>query len=138
MAKPLTIGHLARAAGVNIETVRYYQRFGIIDEPSKPASGFRVYPKETIERLLFIRRAKELGFSLQEIAELLQLGDGCCEDVRQRAEEKQAHIDDQIKDLRRLHKTLDKLIKACQSDSNSTHCPIVETLAGKYIDKKFV
>lgn len=131
MHKPLTIGYLARAAGVNIETVRYYQRFGLIDEPPKPASGFRVYPKETIDRILFIRRAKELGFSLKEIAELLQLGDGHCEDVRQRAEEKQAHIDEQIKDLRRLRKTLDKLIKACQSDSDPAHCPIVETLAGK-------
>lgn len=131
MAKPLTIGRLAHAAGVNVETVRYYQRFGIIDEPPKPAEGFRVYPHDTVDRLLFIRRAKELGFSLQEIAELLQLGNSHCDDVRQRAEEKQAHIDGQIKDLRKLRKTLNKLIKACQSDNDNAHCPIVETLAGK-------
>lgn len=131
MAKPLTIGHLARSSGVNVETVRYYQRFGIIDEPPKPVDGFRVYPKETIDRILFIRRAKELGFSLQEIAELLQLGEGHCDDIRQRAEEKQTHIDKQIKDLRKLRTTLDTLIKACQSDSDSMHCPIVETLTGK-------
>jgi len=131
MAKPLTIGHLARATGVNIETVRYYQRFGIVSEPAKPAAGYRVYPPSTVDRILFIRRAKELGFSLGEIAELLDLGDGHCEDVRHHAEEKRTHIDQQIKDLKGLRKTLDKLIRDCQTDSDSMVCPIVETLAGK-------
>jgi len=131
MGKSLTIGYLARAAEVNVETVRYYQRFGIIDEPQKPIDGYRIYPTETVDRIRFIKRAQQLGFSLKEIAELLDLGDGHCDDVRLRAEEKQAHIDAQIKDLRKLRKTLDKLIKACQSDSNTAHCPIVETLAGK-------
>jgi len=131
MGKPLTIGYLARAAEVNVETVRYYQRFGIIDEPQKPIDGYRIYPTETVDRIRFIKRAQQLGFSLKEIAELLDLGDGHCDDVRLRAEEKQAHIDAQIKGLRKLRKTLDKLIKACQSDSNTAHCPIVETLAGK-------
>ncbi|MCW9031844.1 MAG: Hg(II)-responsive transcriptional regulator [Gammaproteobacteria bacterium] len=129
--KPLTIGVLAKTAKVNIETVRYYQRFGIIDEPPKPADGYRIYPAETIDRIRFIKRAQQLGFSLKEIAELLELGDGHCDDVRLRAEEKQAHIDAQIKDLRMLRGTLDKLIKACQSGSDTAHCPIVDTLTGK-------
>ncbi len=131
ISKPLTIGHLARATGVNIETVRYYQRIGLIQEPQKPLTGYRVYQTETIDRIKFIKRAQPLGFSLQEIAELLALGDGHCDDVRFRAEQKQRHIDQQIKDLQKLRRTLGKLIKTCQSDGDTSHCPIVETLAGK-------
>lgn len=131
MSKPLTIGHLASVTGVNVETVRYYQRFGIISEPKKPAKGYRIYPPDTVDRIRFIKRAQQLGFSLQEIAELLQLGEGHCDDVRRRAEEKQAHIDIQINDLKKLRNTLDKLIKTCQTDNDPIHCPIVETLAGK-------
>lgn len=131
MSKPLTIGFLARSADVNIETVRYYQRFGIIDEPVKPFDGYRIYPHETVDRIRFIKRSQQLGFSLKEIAELLELGDGHCDDIRQRAEEKQAHIDKQIKDLKKLRKTLASLIKTCLSGTDSAHCPIVETLTRK-------
>jgi len=131
MGKPLTIGYLARAAEVNVETVRYYQRVGLIQEPQRPQAGYRVYPPEAVDRLKFIKRAQQLGFSLKEITELLELGDGHCADVRVRAEEKRAHIDQQIKDLKNLRKTLDILIKACQTDNDTVHCPIVETLAGK-------
>lgn len=128
MNKPLTIGFLARAADVNVETIRYYQRFGIIDEPAKPFEGYRVYPTEMVDRLRFIKRAKQLGFSLKEIAELLDLGEGHCEDIRVRAETKRAHVENQIKDLKKLKKTLDTLIKSCRSDMGAAHCPIVETL----------
>ena len=130
MNKPLTIGHLARAAGVNVETVRYYQRVGLVKEPNKPRSGYRIYPPESVDRIKFIKRAQPLGFSLQEIAELLVLGDGHCEDVRLRAETKRAQIIKQIKDLTALEKTLDQLITACQSEYDTAHCPIVETLTG--------
>jgi len=126
--KPLTIGFLARAAEVNIETVRYYQRFGIIDEPVKPFDGYRIYPEETVDRLRFIKRAKQLGFSLKEIAELLELGNGHCEDIRLRAEEKRTQVEKQINDLKKLKMTLDTLINSCQSDNGTAHCPIVETL----------
>jgi len=126
--KPLTIGFLAKAAEVNIETVRYYQRFGLIDEPAKPFNGYRIYPPETVDRLRFIKRAKQLGFSLKEITELLELGSGNCDDVRLRAEVKRDHVEEQIKDLKKLKKTLDKLIKSCQSDNETANCPIVETL----------
>jgi len=129
--KTLTIGRLARAAGVNIETVRYYQRVALIQEPPRPLEGYRQYPADTVDRLKFIKRAQQLGFSLKEIAELLELGNGHCMDVRARAEKKRAHIDQQINDLKKLRKTLDNLIKACQTDNDKAHCPIVETLSGK-------
>jgi len=116
---------------VNIETVRYYQRVGLIQEPKKPQTGYRVYPSDTIDRIKFIKRAKDLGFNLKEIDELLELGDGHCVDVRHRAEDKLKHIDTQIKDLKKLRKTLDTLIKTCKTDTNKACCPIVETLTGK-------
>jgi len=131
MTKPLTISFLAGAANVNIETVRYYQRVGLIQEPRKPQTGYRIYLPETVDRIRFIKRAQALGFKLQEIADLLELGEGHCADVRLRAEAKKAHIDEQIKDLKKLQRTLDKLIKSCQSESDAAHCPIVETLTGK-------
>jgi len=124
----LTIGHLARAAGVNVETVRYYQRIGLIIEPAKPTAGFRKYPVETLERIRFIKRAQELGFTLQEVGELLELGDGHCRDVRRRAEQKREKIEKQIKDLQALHTTLNTLIRACHSGNGKQKCPIVETL----------
>ena len=127
-SKPLTIGRLAKKAEINIETVRYYQRIGIINEPPKPVQGYRVYPSESIDRLHFIKRAKRLGFSLQEVAELLQLGDGRCEDVRHRAEDKLTTIEQQINDLKQLSNTLKVLISTCQTGTNNVHCPIVKAL----------
>ena len=103
----LTIGRLARAAGVNVETVRYYQRLGLVGEPAKPESGFRHYPADTLDRIVFIKRAQQLGFRLEEIRELLELGDGHCADVRNRAEEKRGQIEAQIRDLRAMRATLD-------------------------------
>lgn len=127
----MTIGFLAKAAEVNIETIRYYQRIGLVTEPTKPSQGYRHYPIETLTRIKFIKRAQQLGFSLAEIAELLELGEGKCADVRQRAEEKLGQIDHQIKDLKNLRKTLSELIKACNSKSGTNHCAIVETLNSK-------
>ena len=128
MSKPLTIGFLAKAAEVNVETVRYYQRLGIIDEPKKPLEGYRIYPAETIDRIRFIKRAQQLGFSLKEIAELLEIGDGHCDDIRIKAEHKLAHVEQQIKDLQNLKNTLNTLIKSCTADKDTTHCPIVDSL----------
>ncbi len=128
MNKSLTIGLLAQKAYVNIETVRYYQRIGLLSEPIKPAEGYRVYPTTSINRIRFIKRAQQLGFSLQEISELLQLGDGECNDVRSRAEQKRIQIERQICDLENLRKTLDTLITECKDESNNGNCPIIETL----------
>ena len=126
--KPLTIGLLAKAAEVNLETVRYYQRIGLINEPVKPSQGYRIYPEETLSRIKFIKRAQQLGFSLQEIQELLELGDGHCDDIRLRAEQKQTQIDKQIKDLNKLRSTLADLINSCHKSTKANHCAIVDTL----------
>jgi len=124
----LTIGRLAKAAGVNVETIRYYQRVGLVIEPVKPLEGFRVYPNETINRIRFIRRAQKLGFSLQDIAHLLELGDGHCDDVREQAEAKLAQIETQIKDLQAMRKTLKQLITECNTGNENGSCPIVHSL----------
>jgi len=126
--KPLTIGCIASQAGVNIETVRYYQRIGLVAEPIKPIQGFRIYPTETIDRIRFIKRAQQLGFNLKEISDLLELGSGHCTDVRVRAEDKRDQIVDQIKDLQSLKATLDTLIEACHAGNDNACCPVVETL----------
>lgn len=131
--KILTIGFLAKAADVNVETIRYYQRIKLINEPEKPLSGFRSYPTETLKRIKFIKRAQQLGFSLKEVAELLELGGSesidQCADVRQRAELKVDNIDQQIKDLQNLRSTLTQLIESCKNGDGSHHCAIVETLS---------
>jgi MerR family transcriptional regulator, mercuric resistance operon regulatory protein len=124
----LTIGRLAKLVGVNVETIRYYQRIGLIDKPTTPLRGYRKYPTKTAENIVFIKRAKRLGFSLQEIADLLKIGDGHCDDVRMRAEIKRNKIEDQIRDLQTLRDTLDQLICECSSGKSGHHCPIVETL----------
>lgn len=126
----LTIGKIAREASVNVETVRYYQRIGLVTEPVKPMYGFRYYPPETIERIRFIKRAQQLGFSLKDIEDLLALGDGHCKDVEKLAQEKHDQILVQIKDLTRLKKVLGTLIKDCQENKpGSNCCPIVKTIS---------
>jgi len=126
--KTLTIGRLARAAEVNIETIRYYQRVSLITEPVKPQSGYRQYSEDIINRIHFIKRAQKLGFSLKEIADLLEMGDGHCDDIRQRAEVKRDMIMQQIADLTSMRETLDNLIHSCDT-TGDTRCPIVETLS---------
>jgi len=126
----LTIGLLARAADVNIETIRYYQRKRLITEPAKPQTGYRQYDISIINRIHFIKRAQKLGFSLKEIADLLAMGDGDCADIKKRAEEKRGIINTQIEDLTKLRKTLDNLIHSCNTNGD-THCPIIETLSRK-------
>lgn len=123
---PLTIGRLAKAAEVNVETVRYYQRVGLVIEPVKALDGFRVYPNETVNRIRFIKRAQKLGFSLQDIAHLLELGEGHCDDVREQAEAKLGQIEAQIKDLQAMRKTLKKLITECSAGNENGSCPIVQ------------
>lgn len=88
LKKTLTIKTVAQRVGIGIETVRYYQRIGLIEQPQKPLSGYRVYSEETITRLLFIQHAKELGFSLAEISKLLALGDGSCKETKELATHK--------------------------------------------------
>ncbi|MES1956344.1 Hg(II)-responsive transcriptional regulator [Salinisphaera hydrothermalis] len=123
-----TIGQLAAAAGVNRQTVRYYQRRGLIEQPPKPSSGYRRYPRATMERIRFIKRAQGLGFSLEEIRALLTLGDGRCDDVRRVAENQRALVAARIADLAAMQDTLDGLIERCRNAHAPGHCPLIETL----------
>jgi len=123
----LTIGRLARAAGVNVETIRYYQRRGLIATPRRPPGGIRLYPPESRARLRFIRRAQELGFTLSEIRELLALGGGHCADTRQLAEAHLAQIEQRLRDLGKIRRTLTALVRRCRAGREPL-CPIIETL----------
>ena len=125
----LTIGKLALAANVNVETVRYYQRVGLVAEPAKPANGYRTYPPGFVARIHFIKRAQKVGFTLKEIAELLALGGRRCDDIRLSAEKKRHHIDTQIRDLTVMRKALDDLIDACRKDSSVNHCSIINAFS---------
>lgn len=126
----MTIGKLAKAAGVNVETLRYYQRIGLVEQPHKPKIGYRCYPASTTNRIIFIKLAKELGFSLSEIAGLLSLGDRKCSEARSIAVRKQDTIRRRIQDLSSLQNDLGRLIDACQEDSaGQEHCAIIEALS---------
>ncbi len=131
--KALTIGKVAQLTGIGIETVRFYEREGLIPKPPRRESGYRQYPEETIDRIRFIRRAKELGFSLKEIMELLSLHidpKATCGDIRKRAEAKIADIDARIQSLRKMKKALSKLTTACRGKDPISKCPILNTLKG--------
>ncbi len=127
----LTIGKVACQAGVGVETVRFYERQGLIAEPPRRASGYRQFPPETPARIRFVRRAKLLGFTLKEIKELLSLRaspNSRCTDVRLRAETKFEDIQQKIRDLKKMNKALKQLIAACDGRGSDTECPILEAL----------
>ncbi|TSA38015.1 MAG: MerR family transcriptional regulator [Methylococcaceae bacterium] len=123
--KNATINTVAKKVGIGIETIRYYQRIGLIEKPEKPLSGYRTYSEATINRLLFIQRAKELGFSLVEISTLLALGDGKCEETKELASHKLEIIKSKIHDLQAIANTLETLIKSCDFNSTQQECPII-------------
>lgn len=127
--KPLTIGQLAGRAGVGIETIRFYEREGLLAEPARKESGYRQYSDDVVDRLRFIKRAKDLGFSLKEIAELLAMGVApgtTCADVKKRAEAKIADIEEKIRSLRRIKQALVKVTKQCTGRGPISECPILD------------
>ena len=129
----LTIGKLAKQAGVGIETIRFYEREGVISEPSRTQSNYRIYQDEDVARLRFIKRAKELGFTLREIKELLFLRHDPAatkEDVRNRTEEKIHTIESKISDLNKILSALKKLVEHCDGHGPASECPIIEALEG--------
>ena len=128
--KESTIGGVARAAGVAVETVRYYQRMGLVPVPKRVYGSFREYPPEIATRVRFIRRAEQLGFTLAEVKNLLALEDGrSCSHAQGLAAMKLASVESRIADLNRMRRTLKNLIAQCGVDGGRVRCPIIETLA---------
>lgn len=131
MREVLTIGEVAKAAEIGVETIRFYEREGLIAEPPRRASGYRQYPPEVIRRLRFIRRAKELGFTLREIGELLSLRvapSTTCADVRAMARAKIEDIDGKVAELHRIKDVLERLARSCRGKGPTSECPILDIL----------
>ncbi len=127
----LTIGQVAKLAEVNVETVRYYERRQLVARPPRSDSGYRQFPPEAVQRIRFIKRAQELGFTLQEIKELLELRadpQARCADVRTRAEAKIVDIEDRIRTLQKMKRALAQVTAACAGRGSTSECPILDTL----------
>jgi MerR family transcriptional regulator, mercuric resistance operon regulatory protein len=126
----MTIGTLAKEAGVNIETIRYYQRRGLLDEPPRPLTGHRRYPVAAVERIAFIRRAQQLGFSLAEIQGLLAYADGgSWRETRAIAERKYAVLTQHVGELNRMRRALKSLIDKSARGNGKGPCPIITALS---------
>ena len=128
----MRIGQVAKLVGVSVETIRFYEKQRLIPVPQRNDSGYREYPETVIERLTFICRAKDLGFSLKEVKELLSLGEeanATCAEVKQRTELKIIDVDKRIEDLTRIKQGLLGLISFCPGQGPVSECPIIKTLA---------
>ncbi|WP_194712125.1 Hg(II)-responsive transcriptional regulator [Noviherbaspirillum soli] len=125
----LTIGQVAKQANVNIETIRYYQRRGLLPEPVKPLGGHRRYSDEDVSRLQFIKRAQVLGFTLEEIENLLRLDQAvCCNKTHDLAVHKLAIIEGKIADLLKMREVLSGLVNQCEAGNREGDCPIINSL----------
>ena len=127
----LTIGKVAKETKVGIETIRFYEREGLIENPPRRPSGYRAFPPGTVARIRFIRTAKDLGFSLKEIRELLSMRVdpiGSCEEVRAMAEIKIADVEERIRVLQNIRLSLDRLVTACEERQPTNECPILECI----------
>lgn len=125
----LTIGAFATAAGVNVETVRFYQRRGLLPEPAKPYGSIRRYGGVDVTRLRFIKSAQQLGFSLDEVADLLSLDDGLhCDETSRLAEHKLQNVQQKIAGLARMERVLTELVEACHARSGTLSCPLIASL----------
>lgn len=129
--KALMIGQVASQTGVGVETIRFYERQGLLDPPTRRASGYRQYDEDVVTRIRFIRRGKELGFSLTEIDELLKLrvDPDACAETKRRVDEKIGQIDEKIRDLQRVRDALSDLASTCGESRDTSQCPILEALA---------
>lgn len=128
----LSIGEIASATGMRVEAIRYYERRGLIPPARRRESGYRAFPASTVPRIRFIQRAKELGFSLDEIADLLSLRvdpAATCREVKERTQDKIRDVRTKIASLRRIESALGRLAEQCQGDAGPTsECPILDTL----------
>ncbi len=130
----LTIGRVAKAANVGVETIRFYEREGLIKNPPRRSSGYRAYPPETVSRIQFIRTAKDLGFSLKEIRELLSMRVdpiGSCEEVKALAQSRIADVEERIQVLQGIRHSLRDLITACERRQPTSECPILDCIERK-------
>lgn len=130
--RQLTVGNLAKRAEVNVETIRYYERLGLLPSPPRTEAGYRLFSEDSVLRLQFIQRAQDLGFSLKEIRNLLDLRlrpGACCADVREQAETKIAEIDRKLRSLRAMRSALVRLVEACCGNGPVNDCPILESLS---------
>ncbi len=128
-SEQLTIGIFAKRAGVNVETIRFYQRKGLLLEPKKPYGGIRRYSHADIARLRFIKSAQQLGFSLDEIAELLRLEDGAhCGEARELAERKLEDVRNKLANLQRIEAVLARLVAQCCATHGEVNCPLIASL----------
>lgn len=126
----LTIGRLADVVGVNVETIRYYQRRGLVPEPDKPVNGHRRYTTDAVKRVHFIKRAQVLGFTLEEISSLLELDEAhACGDTRELASHKLKVIENKLTDLKAMRKALIALVRQCDTGVEKGACPIIRALA---------
>jgi Hg(II)-responsive transcriptional regulator len=126
-----TIGQVARGAGVGVETVRFYEREGLVPEPRRRPSGYRQYPADTVRRIRFVQAAKELGFTLKEIRELLTLrvaAGKTCADVKERAVAKLADVDAKLAELHRVRDALAHLADSCSGAGPTSECPLLDAL----------
>ncbi len=127
--KNLTIGAFAKSSGVNVETIRFYQRKGLLPEPDKPYGGIRRYSEADVARVSFVKSAQRLGFSLDEIAELLRLEDGThCDEASNLAEHKLKDVREKLADLKQLEAALSGLVHACHARKGSISCPLIASL----------
>jgi MerR family mercuric resistance operon transcriptional regulator len=130
MKSRLTIGRLAEAAGVGVETIRFYQRSGLLPEPDRPLSGYREYSNDDVRRIRFIKRAQTLGFNLDDIAGLLKLdGPQTCSVTHDLALEKLHVVEEKIAALASIHDALQQLVRQCELKHKRGACPIIESLA---------
>jgi MerR family copper efflux transcriptional regulator len=132
----LTIGEVAERAKVHIETLRYYERRGLVASPPRSIANYRLYPEDAVRRVRFIKRAQELGFTLKEIKELLSIRavpEAGCAEVRSQAEAKIKDIDEKIGSLTAMRRVLTKLVAECLGEGPLTDCPILDTLETKEV-----
>jgi len=125
-----SISKVARLLDINIETIRFYERRGLIKQPAKPVTGYRHYPDEIVNRIRFIRRTQKLGFTLNEINSLLALNDRPCTHVQELAEHKVALVKQKIQDLRDLETALELLLQQCHNNRDDNHWSIIDSLQG--------
>jgi Hg(II)-responsive transcriptional regulator len=130
----MTVGQLAKKADVNVETIRYYERRGLLDEPIRNTSGYRQYTSKYLDKIKFIKSAQSIGFTLNEIQDLLTLritSNTVCNDVKLMAKEKILLIEEKINDLENIKNTLNELICSCENNKITDDCPILQSIKSK-------